>query len=32
VFGMVCARHKDVPKAKIKQYREQRRAAKAKAA
>jgi hypothetical protein len=32
VFGMVCAKHKDVPKAKIKQYREQRRAAKAKAA
>jgi hypothetical protein len=31
VFGMVCAKHKDVPKAKIKQYREARRAAKAKA-
>lgn len=28
VFGMVCAEHKDVPKAKIKQYREARRAAK----
>src|SRR5512135_10397 len=26
VFGMVCAKHKDVPKAKIKQYREARRA------
>jgi hypothetical protein len=31
VFGMVCADHKDVPKAKIKQYRAARRAAKAKA-
>jgi hypothetical protein len=30
VFGMVCAKHKDLPKAKIKQYREQRRQAKAK--
>jgi len=30
VFGMVCAKHKDVPKAKIKQYRAARRAAKAK--
>jgi hypothetical protein len=28
VFGMVCAKHKDVPKAKIKKYREERRAAK----
>jgi hypothetical protein len=28
VFGMVCAQHKDVPKAKIKQYREARRAKK----
>jgi hypothetical protein len=26
VFGMVCAQHKDVPKAKIKEYRAQRRA------
>ena len=32
VFGMVCAKHKDVPKAKIKKYREDRRAAKAKKA
>ena len=32
VFGMVCAEHKDVPKAKIKKYREQRRAKKLKAA
>ena len=31
VFGMVCAQHKDVPKAKIKEYRAARRAAKAKA-
>ena len=30
VFGMVCAKHKDLPKAKIKQYRAARRAAKAK--
>ena len=30
VFGMVCAQHKDVPKAKIKQYRAARRAAKGK--
>jgi hypothetical protein len=30
VFGMVCAQHKDVAKAKIKQYRAARRAAKAK--
>ncbi len=29
VFGMVCSKHKDVPKAKIKEYRAQRRAAKA---
>jgi hypothetical protein len=25
VFGMVCAQHKNVPKAKIKEYRERRR-------
>ena len=31
VFGMVCAKHKDVPKAKIKQFREARRAKKLKA-
>jgi hypothetical protein len=31
VFGMVCAKHKDIPKAKIKQYREARRAKKLKA-
>jgi hypothetical protein len=31
IFGMVCAKHKDVPKAKIKKYREARRKAKAKA-
>lgn len=30
VFGMVCAKHKDVSKTKIKQYREQRRAKKEK--
>jgi hypothetical protein len=30
VFGMVCAKHKDVPKAQIKKYREARRAAKQK--
>jgi hypothetical protein len=30
VFGMVCAKHKDVAKAKIKKYREDRRAAKVK--
>jgi hypothetical protein len=30
VFGMVCAAHKSVPKAKIKAYREARRAKKAK--
>lgn len=29
VFGMVCSGHKDVPKAKIRAYREARRAAKA---
>jgi hypothetical protein len=29
VFGMVCAKHKDVPKAKIKEYRAKRKAAKA---
>jgi len=30
VFGMVCSKHKDVPKAKIKEYREARKKAKAK--
>jgi hypothetical protein len=30
VFGMVCAKHKDVPKAQIKKYREARRAKKQK--
>jgi hypothetical protein len=30
VFGMVCSNHKDLPKAKIKKYREARRAKKAK--
>jgi hypothetical protein len=29
VFGMVCSKHKDVPKALVKKYRAQRRAAKA---
>jgi hypothetical protein len=29
IFGMVCSEHKDVPKAKIKHYREARRAKKA---
>jgi hypothetical protein len=29
IFGMVCSTHKDVAKAKIKQYREARRAKKA---
>jgi hypothetical protein len=29
IFGMVCSDHKDVPKAKIKEYREARRAKKA---
>jgi hypothetical protein len=28
IFGMVCSKHKDLPKAKIKQYREARRAKK----
>jgi hypothetical protein len=28
VFGMVCAKHKDVAKSKIKEYRAQRKAAK----
>jgi hypothetical protein len=28
IFGMVCSDHKDVPKAKIKQYREARKAKK----
>ena len=32
VFGMVCAKHKDVPKAQIKKYREARRAKKMKKA
>jgi hypothetical protein len=32
VFGMVCAKHKDISKAKIKEYREKRRAAKLKKA
>jgi hypothetical protein len=32
VFGMVCAKHKDLPKTKVKAYREARRAKKAKAA
>jgi hypothetical protein len=31
VFGMVCAKHKDVPKAKIKKYRAARRTKKQKA-
>ncbi len=31
VFGMVCSKHKDLPKSDIKKYREQRRAQKAKA-
>jgi hypothetical protein len=30
VFGMVCAKHKDIPKSKIKEYREARRKAKTK--
>jgi hypothetical protein len=30
VFGMVCAKHKDIPKPTIKAYRESRRAKKAK--
>jgi hypothetical protein len=32
VFGMVCSKHKDLPKTKIKKYREERRAKKLKAA
>jgi hypothetical protein len=32
IYGMVCSQHKDVPKAKIKKYREARRAKKLKAA
>ena len=32
VFGMVCAKHKDVAKSKIKKYREARKAKKLKAA
>jgi hypothetical protein len=28
VFGMVCGKHKDMPKAKIKKYREARKAQK----
>jgi len=32
VFGMVCSKHKDLPKTKIRQFREARRAKKAKAA
>jgi hypothetical protein len=32
IFGMVCSDHKDVPKAKIKQYREARKAKKSAAA
>ena len=32
VFGMVCAKHKDVSKAKIKEFREARRAKKMKSA
>jgi hypothetical protein len=32
VFGMVCAKHKDVAKVKIRKYREARRARKANAA
>jgi hypothetical protein len=31
VFGMVCSKHKDLPKAEIKKHREARRAQKAKA-
>jgi hypothetical protein len=30
VFGMVCAKHKDLPKAQIKKYRADRRASKVK--
>jgi hypothetical protein len=32
VFGMVCSKHKDIPKAQIKKYREARRAKKQKKA
>jgi hypothetical protein len=32
VFGMVCAKHKDIAKSKVKKYREARRAKKMKAA
>ena len=32
IFGMVCAKHKDVAEAKIKKYREARKAKKLKAA
>jgi hypothetical protein len=32
VFGMVCSKHKDVAKSKIKKYREERKAKKLKAA
>jgi len=32
VFGMVCAKHKDIPKTQIKKYREARRAKKQKKA
>ena len=32
IFGMVCAKHKDVPKVKIAKFREARRARKVKAA
>lgn len=31
VFGMVCSKHKDLPKAQIRKFREQRRAQKMKA-
>jgi hypothetical protein len=31
VFGMVCSKHKDLPKGEIKKYREARKAQKAKA-
>jgi hypothetical protein len=31
IFGMVCSKHKDVPKSEIKKYREQRRKDKLKA-
>ncbi len=32
IYGMVCSKHKDVPKGQIKKYREARRARKARAA